>query len=201
MFQSGYSEDNSELANVGEWRKKLQQDLQEVLLKRGKDALTRKKEPVTGGYATNSSEKIRYVVIEDTPYLTYRGVLAWITHRSIDFTLLEDQGSVAASSDASPTALDIYKLAHQLQMEDLIKISLAQYASELTSSNAASQLFSAASYLYPDVRQAAMAATISNWAAISGKDSIMASMQSAIATGGSHAEVVAEIVVELMKKT
>ena len=200
MFTSGYSESCSELARVGAWQESWRKDLQKIL---AESSTAQQQAPspaeLTAQDASRPDDKIRWVVIEDTPYHTYRSVLIWITHGKITFAPLLLNFSQRQPSEELPTATDIYKLAHQLSISALMTLALDHYTSELNQANCLFQLFSSDSYLYADLRKAALEFVVHNKAILKGPGGISI-VRSAIAGGGSDNQVIGEIVAELMQR-
>lgn len=202
MFTSGYSASSSELANVGAWQERWQQDLAKIV-EESRGEITTQQSPspaeLTAPDASRPDDKIRWVVIKDTAYHTYRSVLIWITHGKITFSPLLLNFSQRQPSEELPTATDIYKLAHQLSISALMTLALEHYTSELNQSNCLFRLFSSNSYLYPDLRKAALEFVVQNKAILKGPGGISI-LRSTIAGGGSDSQVIGEIVAELMQR-
>lgn len=194
MFSSGYLEATSELGSVQEWRKKLHQELLQ-LLDANRSSKRRKSET-----SAAVDEKIRCIVIKDVPLSIYRSVLVWVASRRITFAPLGMPRTVKASSEVLPNAAEVYALAHQVQLEPLQKLALNAFDCQLTEKNMIQHLFSTSCYLYPELRNAALEACISSWAALKQAGAVE-HIQSVIAAGQSHSESISEIVGALFKST
>lgn len=99
---------------------------------------------------------IHRIFINATPYKTYRALLHYLATNDITFAALSS--SFPKSSSAAPTSgiqleashdsplpvfpKSIYALAHQLEIASLAERALANFASQLTETNALRELFS-----------------------------------------------------------
>lgn len=129
---------------------------------------------------------IHKIVIRDASYKTFKALLFFISTSKLDFAPLRSTFSNSTSppasvpeditftsppnSDSSPAPVSpksIYKLAHKLEIASLSKLALENYTSQLHATNALHELFSDIT-IYPEIKEAAIAACLDNWSSISG---------------------------------
>ncbi|GAA5979110.1 hypothetical protein JCM10908_002807 [Rhodotorula pacifica] len=124
------------------------------------------------------SQPYKRVVVRDTAYTTYAAVLTWLACRLIEFTPLKSKSQEARTAKleifskdkpllpppASPKS--VYRLAHLLELEDLQKEALHDFAQQLTPACVPTELFSAVACSYPAVRNLALDAALANWTAV-----------------------------------
>jgi len=100
---------------------------------------------------------VRYLVVRDTAYQTYKAVLNWLDTGQIGFRLQRQlcttkprKGSFVYVSPKS-----VYKLAFQIDLPELRKLALEHYATELRGSAAVSDYFAESSLYYPELAEVA----------------------------------------------
>ena len=97
----------------------------------------------------------------------------------------------------SPTS--IYALKDKLEITELQKLALAEYTKRLTSKNAMKELFSMHALLYPQLKYAAMATAVANWAQIKA-DKGTVHYRDAVREGEKDPGHLAEVMEELLLK-
>lgn len=151
---------------------------------------------------------IRYVVISGTPYKTYRALLQWIYTGKITFADLRSKHSMAGSPETSAkrsswasaiSCKSIYRLAHELEITELQRLALAEYASQLSVDNAVHELLSDICFAYPELRDAAIGVVKENWAAIL-KDGKIAEARKEVERDGRHAKEKAAVLLDLCSR-
>lgn len=130
----------------------------------------------------------REIKIPQTAFATYRATLAFLATSHINFAPLSSS-FLPSNSSAKQTRLEylqsvydelhsrsipvspksVYRLAHLLDMPELVALSLAEVKSCITVENAIVELFSDTSCAYDDVRAMILDFVTENWAAV--KDS------------------------------
>lgn len=130
---------------------------------------------------SSCSSTYHEVVVTSAAYTTYRSVLIWIHSNHIKFAPLSssrshqtksdnpaDMGVVISKEDdtmkASPKS--IYRLAHLLELPDLMQLAIDNIEARLTPSNVALEFFSEFSALYAEVRQVELDYFIDNYKAV-----------------------------------
>ncbi|GAA5877226.1 hypothetical protein JCM1840_003024 [Sporobolomyces johnsonii] len=123
------------------------------------------------------------VTVIDTAYTTYFAVLVWMVTGYIRFAPLrsrfrsddeDDKQARAAELDkmlsqsdsqlpppASPKS--VYRLAHLLELPDLLQLALDDFGSQLSPANVAYELYSDVSCTYEAIRDVALEFTVANW--------------------------------------
>ncbi|GAA5923889.1 uncharacterized protein JCM15063_005491 [Sporobolomyces koalae] len=134
---------------------------------------------------------VKVVNVTDTAHSTYFAVLIWVSTQTIEFApirsafYLETENFDDAQARAARIAAvkarrndpqteeftvasprSVYRLAHLLELHDLAKLALEDYAHQLTTSGALYELFSDISYSYPDVQELLMDDVVKKWAEI-----------------------------------
>lgn len=139
-------------------------------------------EIVKGARKTVGSLPYKKVVINDAAFTTYQATLVWMSSRYIRFAPLrsrmDNNGSdetesrlqdiikmVEASPETSMPASpkSVYRLAHLLELKDLQEVALANLSSQLTSRNAAIELFGDVASAYPALRDVVLNFVVKNW--------------------------------------
>ncbi|GAA5928045.1 uncharacterized protein JCM15063_006067 [Sporobolomyces koalae] len=131
---------------------------------------------------------VKVVNVTDTAHSTYFAVLVWISTEVIEFAPIRstfykeignsDTAQARAARTAAVKALrdrpqteeftvasprSVYRLAHLLELHDLAKLALENYAHQLTISGVLYELFSDVSYSYPDVQELVLNYVVKNW--------------------------------------
>lgn len=125
----------------------------------------------------------REIVITETAYSTYRAVLLYLHTSHISFAPLSstlhllhptskqsrrqriEKSLLASPKYPSPVSpKSVYRLAHLLEIPSLLALALDKFKSQLSTANAAEELFSDTSALYDDVR--AVAHVVAHWAEV-----------------------------------
>lgn len=127
---------------------------------------------------------VKVVVVKDVAYATYWAVLHWIKSREIAFAPLLSTFRNAGRSrlDALPlrsanialpvdslssvppvSPRSVCRLAHYLGLEDLARLALDEYKSQLTRRNAAYELYSDVATFHPELRDVVIAYVVENW--------------------------------------
>ncbi|GAA5905947.1 hypothetical protein JCM5296_001298 [Sporobolomyces johnsonii] len=127
------------------------------------------------------------VTIVDTAYTTYLAVLVWITTGYIRFAPLRskfrsdneadkraraaelekivNQSDLRLPPPTSPKSL--YRLAHLLEIPDLVQLALDNFKSQLSPANVAYELYSDVSSSYEAIRDAALDLAVAKWKEVS----------------------------------
>ncbi|GAA5850764.1 hypothetical protein JCM8547_009083 [Rhodosporidiobolus lusitaniae] len=132
------------------------------------------------------------VAVTDTAYSTYFAVLVWLQSRYISFARLFSSFRSSAESRQTVTTArskavfeqqkksdpllpppvspkSVYRLAHLLELDDLISLSLENLSSQLHSATAAYELFSNVSTFHPAVRDVILEHAVEKWKEMKGK--------------------------------
>ncbi|GAA5905973.1 hypothetical protein JCM5296_001305 [Sporobolomyces johnsonii] len=130
------------------------------------------------------------VTIVDTAYTTYSAVLVWIATGYIRFAPLRSKfksGDKGDKSDKQARAAEVnkifsrrdsqlpppvspksvYRLAHLLEIPDLLQLALDNFKSQLSPANVAYELYSDVSCSYEAIRDVALDFTVANWKEVS----------------------------------
>ncbi|GAA5863334.1 hypothetical protein JCM1840_007491 [Sporobolomyces johnsonii] len=127
------------------------------------------------------------VTIVDTAYTTYFAVLVWISTGYIRFAPLRskfrsdgrgvkqaraaelDKMISQSDSELPPPASpkSVYRLAHLLELPDLLQLALDDFKSQLSSTNIAYELYSDVSCCYEAIRDIALEFAAENWKEVS----------------------------------
>ncbi|GAA5865979.1 hypothetical protein JCM1840_003363 [Sporobolomyces johnsonii] len=133
------------------------------------------------------------VTIVDTAYTTYSAVLVWIATSYIRFAPLRSKfksgnsGDKGDKSDKQARAAElnktfsrsdsqlpppvspksVYRLAHLLEIPDLLQLALDNFKSQLSPANVAYELYSDVSCSYEAIRDAALDFVVANWKEVS----------------------------------
>ncbi|GAA5866006.1 hypothetical protein JCM1840_003372 [Sporobolomyces johnsonii] len=125
------------------------------------------------------------VTIVDTAYTTYLAVLVWITTGYIRFAPLRSKVRSDNKGDARATELarmvnqsdlrlppptspkSLYRLAHLLEIPDLVQLALDNFKSQLSPANIAYELYSDVSSSYEAIRDAALDLAVAQWKEVS----------------------------------
>ncbi|CAD6575420.1 MAG: hypothetical protein CYPHOPRED_005704 [Cyphobasidiales sp. Tagirdzhanova-0007] len=103
----------------------------------------------------------RCVIINDTPYLTYKALFEWLLIGHVEFGNLQSAASDKRPGLSSPKSL--YRLCHKLEIDDLAQLSLKNYDSQLSATNALKELFSDTSFTYAELKDVALKVVLENW--------------------------------------
>lgn len=179
VFSSGYSEGESKLDRLSQWKRMLRADVQAVLDEcKGRDVVSVDMLEDSDGKAVPSqaeagpSDKkkakladaseemttIRHVVVTDASFKTCRAVLTWLETGSVRFSLLRSSdGSYPSRSPQRASPKSLYALAHKLGIKGRQSTALVDFFSNrLGQSNALKELFSGHAVFYPEIAKAAM---------------------------------------------
>jgi hypothetical protein len=143
---------------------------------------------------------IRYVVIRDTSLKTYKAILNYLCTGHIDFAQVLSSCPRRRDELCSPKT--IYRFAHKFQLDDLQQLALAAFGSQLRVSNVLAELFSPAAYLYPELQEVALAATIKLWKGlrISKGSAILDDVLERVQTGATDSSEAAAVAIKLLKR-
>ena len=144
---------------------------------------------------------ISYIVVTDADISTYRAVLIWLLTGDVTFCEPATGGETKAMAQMdeplSPTS--IYALTDKLEIAELHKLALAEYTKRLTSKNAMKELFFMHALRIPQLKDAAMAKAVANWAQIKA-DKGTVHCRDTVREGEKDPEHLAEIMEELLLK-
>ncbi|GAA5895030.1 hypothetical protein JCM5296_000941 [Sporobolomyces johnsonii] len=127
------------------------------------------------------------VTIVDTAYTTYLAVLVWIATGYIRFAPLRSKFKSDTEADKQARATElarmvsegdsqlptpvspksIYRLAHLLEIPDLVQLAVDNFKSQLSPSNVAYELYGDVSCAYEAIRDAALEYAVGNWTEVS----------------------------------
>lgn len=196
LFEAGYSESVQKLPGLSNWKSLLATDIAGIV---GAPAAQKRRASKSKSRSTSSEAgDIAYIVIREEPLHAYRAVLTWLTTKQIAFG---SQRRTPKNADAlSPTSPQvIYALAHKLEITDLQRLALQEFAHRLDTKNCMARLLSRHAFLYPEIKEAAMKAVIENWEAVKGSG-WNAHVQSAVKAGDWDIAQLAEVIDELLSK-
>jgi len=125
--------------------------------------------------ATSVTTKFKRVDVVQATYTTYSNVLCWIGSGHISFAPLKStkpsgfpkirspsyKSRFPLPTPASPKS--IFRLAHLLEIPELVDLSLANFKFQLTVQNVAFELYTDIASGYPQVREIAMECAVENW--------------------------------------
>ena len=130
------------------------------------------------GNSTTPALPYKKVVVRQTAYTTYAAILVWVACRRIEFAPLKSragpkrkdqlktqfEANSALPAPASPKS--VYRLAQILELADLKRLALRNFAAQLTPDNAANELFSDVISAFPELRESALQYVSQNWAEV-----------------------------------
>ncbi|GAA5866038.1 hypothetical protein JCM1840_003386 [Sporobolomyces johnsonii] len=127
------------------------------------------------------------VTVVDTAYTTYLAFLVWIATgyirfaplrskfksdteadkqaRATELARLVSEGDSQLPTPVSPKSL--YRLAHLLEIPELLQLALDNFTSQLSPANVAYELYSDVSCSYEAIRDAALEYAVANWKEVS----------------------------------
>ncbi|BGP29535.1 hypothetical protein JCM10296v2_001274 [Rhodotorula toruloides] len=127
----------------------------------------------------------KLVKITNTCYKTYAAVLVWLSSRYVRFVKVKSTSDAAANAaagrelsfanddqgtltegpppPASSSPKSIYRLAHLLSLDELATLALENLDSQLTSDNAAYELYLETASCYPALRDIVLAYVVKSW--------------------------------------
>ena len=197
LFEADYSESKQYLQGMSAWKETLAKDIAGIvnLSEPESSDPSRSVSKESNSPVTEDGVRVRYIVIRDEPLQTYRAVLVWLAMGQISFS--QEKAFEPYPNPTSPKAL--YALAHKLEIEDLKSIALAAFTHRLDADNCMAELFSQHSFLYSQIKDAALKAVVANWSAIR-KPGRMSYIQEIVKAGDRDTEQLAEIVDELLSQ-
>jgi len=146
-----------------------------------------------------SPSDISYVVIRETPYKTYRALFQWLLTREVTFASIRSALLVSGYLDTNPSPKSVYRLCHQLGIEELKRMALANFEGQLSSLNVLQELFSSNCFFYPELRAAGLRVLEKNWQDVKaggGLDKILA----LIKKDSSDAKEMMEVAIDILKR-
>ncbi|GAA5895917.1 hypothetical protein JCM5296_003146 [Sporobolomyces johnsonii] len=131
----------------------------------------------------NDGVSFKKITIVDTAYTTYYAVLVWITTGYIRFAPLRSKFRLADSGTQQARAAEIdhiltqsdaqlpppaspksvYRLAHLLELPELVQLALDNFKSQINTANVAYELYSDVSCYYDPIRDVALTFAVANW--------------------------------------
>jgi hypothetical protein len=145
----------------------------------------------------STSSPVKVIVVKDFSYLTYLSVLLWVQSHHISFaplvsTFRTDGATrleavplravaLSSSTSISPTSpsssrlplpvspKSVFRLAQYLSLPTLVSIALDNLRSQLTPANAAYELYSDVSPLFPEQREVVMRFVVERWSEVKGE--------------------------------
>lgn len=209
MFNAGMEESECHLASMSELASAWKTDLEKVLeahrekgteLENMPDSDVDEEEeekPASQAGSKQENKSIRYVVIRNTPFKTYKAVFEWLYTGKIPFAKLSSSSSATASrvdkNLVSPKS--IYRLSHRLELPALQKLALANFKSQ---HNVLQELFSDPCYIYEELRQVALDVALEQWPAIAAEGGITSVMK-IVEKGETDAQKAAETALVLLE--
>lgn len=125
-----------------------------------RDAVERKK-PIHATTDQADGPSFHEVVVTQSAYTTYSAVLDWIMMGHINLTGSHNLLITGPLPSCSPKSC--YRLAHLLEIPELVRYSLQTICDQMTVENVASLLFSDFSVAYDHVRMAAIRFVAARW--------------------------------------
>ncbi|GAA5862955.1 hypothetical protein JCM1840_002338 [Sporobolomyces johnsonii] len=133
----------------------------------------------------NDGAPFKTVTITDTAYTTYYALLVWMATGYIRFAPLRSKfrSAEGGSKQARATEIDkllsqqsdaqqfpppaspksVYRLAHLLELPDLVQLALDNFKSQINPANVAYELYSDVSCYYNPIRDVALEFAVANW--------------------------------------
>ncbi|KAL8293424.1 hypothetical protein RQP46_000125 [Phenoliferia psychrophenolica] len=109
------------------------------------------------------------VFVTDAAYSTYRAVVVWIYTGQITFAPIQSSATPKRyPNSVSPKS--VYRLAHFLDISDLKTLALAAFKQQVSSANAAVELFSETSRLYEEVQAVLLDFVVQQWSEVKNSD-------------------------------
>jgi len=119
--------------------------------------------------------KFKRIDVTQATYTTYANVLCWIGSGYISFAPLKSttrfpSNAASPKRPQSPSSLptpaspkSVYRLAHLLELPDLIDLALGNFKKQLTTQNVAYELYTDVASTYPQIRDLAMNYAVEHW--------------------------------------
>lgn len=159
--------------------------------------------------SSRNASPIYKVIITETSHKTFRAIIYWLNHNIIFFAQLSSLPVLLSSKPLVPISLtqasltvspkSVYRLAHQLSLDDLQAQALASFKSQLTADNVIVELFSELALVYDEIKDAAWEVAKLNWVSVV-KSEGMKSLEQGFATGkfgGKKAALAIQLMMEM----
>jgi hypothetical protein len=216
MFSGAFEESGKQLTKTSKIMGSLKKDLADVAAaERAKDerdasladdsdeetedAAARASWALLDKFGDSAPSGISYVVIRDTPYKTYRALFQWLLTYEISFATLKSAKTKSGKLDLNASSKSVYRLCHQLGIDALKRLALANFESQLSSINVLQELFSTNCFFYPELRAAGLRVLEKNWQAVKaggGLDKLLAVIQK----DSSDAKEMMEVAIDILKR-
>lgn len=109
-------------------------------------------------------DAVRYVMVDHHDIRTYHAMLHYIGTGVAEFsTLRSRRDGQTAMSWTSSSPKSIYALAHEVRLEHLQQLAVADFKRQLNINNVIKEIFSDASFTYPALKEAAFEVLRSVW--------------------------------------
>ena len=117
----------------------------------------------TSNQALSTRDRISYITIGHHSIRTYHAVLQYIESGEVRFAALQSRRSGASASWISASPKSIYALAHEVGLERLQGLAVADFKRQLNAGNLIKELFSHVCFTYPVMKEAALDVARSVW--------------------------------------
>lgn len=187
MFASGFSESKQQIRGIQDLSIRLRRSILNIT-ENARDTGRRPSAPIGGPDSdddemrtdideglqqldtedTGTAFTARYLVMHNGQYRTWHAVIYWLRTGQITFAGLQSAKAHSTRPQAFPAASpkSVYKLCHEIGIDSLRRLALAEYCRQVAVDNVLAELFSGRCYMYDELNNAAIAVLKANWTAV-----------------------------------